>query len=212
MPELTPERRERKRQSDRQYTAAHREEARLRAQAWREANRERHRAYSRDYFAEHRADTNAKRVVRRANDLERERSTGRAYRAVHVIESRERTAAWYSAHPDRMREYVHRRRVRKRGVVLVIRIASDICGVCLDPLYPDLRHGHPLATTVGHEPPLSVASRDGWLVVTERPEHAACNKRKKVRLDCELTVHNRMSPIQETIASAPTWAAPDRRA
>lgn len=42
--------------------------------------------------------------------------------------------------------------------------------------------------SVGHEPPLSVAARDGWLIIAERPEHFLCNMRKGVRDDATFLV------------------------
>jgi hypothetical protein len=52
---------------------------------------------------------------------------------------------------------------------------------------PARRHPDPLFTTIGHEPPLAVAAREGWSVITERPEHLACNLQKGVQDDAMLS-------------------------
>jgi hypothetical protein len=80
-----------------------------------------------------------------------------------------------------------RRRTTRLGVALVIRLNDDLCGVCLAPLTVEAWPS-PLATTIGHEPPLSIVRREGWTVVVERPEHLICNQRKSGRLDAELGV------------------------
>jgi len=77
----------------------------------------------------------------------------------------------------------HRHRARKRGV-LIVREISSACGVCGRSLLCELRWPHPMATTVGHEPPLSRATPGS--VVVERPEHWSCNSRKGTRTDAEL--------------------------
>lgn len=71
------------------------------------------------------------------------------------------------------------------GVLLIVAVDAGHCGVCLAPL-TDARYPHPLSTTVGHEPPIAAAARDGWRVVAERPEHWSCNLSKGARTDAEL--------------------------
>ena len=90
--------------------------------------------------------------------------------------------------PERRRAFVaaqHKRRAALGGILLIVHVESDVCGVCQEPLtgaaYPD-----PLSTTIGHEPPLATAKRDGWRVVTERPEHWLCNQRKGARYDIDM--------------------------
>ena len=56
----------------------------------------------------------------------------------------------------------------------------------LQPIDRAVRWPDPMAYTVGHEPPLAAAERDGWRIVAERPEHLVCNQRKNVRTDAEL--------------------------
>lgn len=123
--------------------------------------------------------------------------------ATHRDEELARSAAYFAAHPTyrqerreraRQQERTYRerhpgirsdrrRRVAMAGIALVVHVEADHCGVCLGPLAPDLRHPDPLSTSVGHEPPLAVAQRDGWIVVAERPEHLLCNLRKGERVD-----------------------------
>jgi hypothetical protein len=103
--------------------------------------------------------------------------------------STERYRTWRAANPGRAlglrRAGRLARAARKAGVLLVVKVDADHCGVCLAPLTGET-WPHPMSTTVGHEPPLSVAERDGWLVVAERPEHWSCNQAKGARTDAEL--------------------------
>ena len=78
------------------------------------------------------------------------------------------------------------RQAAQAGILLRVQVEADYCGVCLQALTAEI-WPHPLSTTVGHEPPLSVAKRDGWKVVTERPEHWMCNEWKRARTDAECT-------------------------
>lgn len=51
------------------------------------------------------------------------------------------------------------------------------CGRCGCPIDPRYGSGsrHPLAESIGHEPPISWAVQNGIDVVTVRPEHWVCN-------------------------------------
>jgi hypothetical protein len=79
----------------------------------------------------------------------------------------------------------HRRHARKRALVMILRVNPPWCGVCFLPL-TDVPYPDPMSTTVGHEPPLSVAAREGWLTVIERPEHKRCNLWKGTLTDRQL--------------------------
>lgn len=122
------------------------------------------------------------------------------YRRNHLEQRRANSARWARNNPERSRAYAakyrrlhpevvladeHRRRVRKAGLLMVVRVESDVCGICQRPLvdrpYPD-----PMSTSVGHEPPLAYCAQNGWLVTAERPEHLICNQRKRTRLDIEI--------------------------
>lgn len=59
---------EQKQAKDREYAAAHREEARQKAQRWREANRDKHRAYAKKYYEEHKG-TSTGNSTKRSNKL-----------------------------------------------------------------------------------------------------------------------------------------------
>lgn len=85
-----------------------------------------------------------------------------------------------------------RRRVRKAGVTLVIRSVSTDCALCLSPL-TDARWPDPMATTIGHEPPLSRLAELGHPPVYERPEHWGCNIRKGAKTDQELQQRNQLA-------------------
>jgi len=78
-----------------------------------------------------------------------------------------------------------RRRAQKAGAMQVIQIAGTDCALCHKPLtgsrFPDL-----MATTIGHEPPLSRLAELGYPPVYERPEHWGCNRAKGTRTDQEL--------------------------
>lgn len=109
----------------------------------------------------------------------------RDYAARNRTATKARDAAYHAAHPEQALAIRHRRRVRRARVLLVVRVEASACGVCLQPLTAE-RYPHPMATTIGHEPPLSVAEREGWTVVAERPEHHRCNKSKGAHTDAEL--------------------------
>lgn len=75
-----------------------------------------------------------------------------------------------------------RRRNRERAVKIV-KVVSDTCGVCGIQLYPKAVWPDDLATTRGHEPPLSRAQPGD--TVTVRPEHWICNQAKGSMTDEE---------------------------
>lgn len=78
----------------------------------------------------------------------------------------------------------HRRYVRLSGIAFILKVETDYCGVCLGPLVED-SYPHPMSTSIGHEPPLLVAAREGWVTVIERPEHLLCNLRKGTLTDAD---------------------------
>jgi hypothetical protein len=84
-----------------------------------------------------------------------------------------------------MLEHGRRRRALRAGIVLTVKVTADECGICQKPLtdrpFPD-----PMSTTIGHEPPVTVAAREGWTVIAERPEHWMCNRRKWAKYDYEM--------------------------
>lgn len=176
-----------------EYDAAHTAEKRISSSRWRKANAERVRENKRRY---------------RDANLDRVREQERSYRAAHPEQYRdyaraslkrqleadadafrraanERNRRWKKLHPKERVAEVNRRRAFKKGVLLTVHVESEVCGVCEEPL-TDRQWPDPLATTVGHEPPLAVVAREGWLIVTERPEHFVCNMWKKDRLDMEM--------------------------
>ena len=85
---------------------------------------------------------------------------------------------WAKDNPAKRAGYEAKRRAAKAGVLLTVKVESDVCGVCQRPLDGDV--------SIGHEPPLAVARREGWSIVCERPEHLGCNVSKRDRLDTEL--------------------------
>jgi len=117
------------------------------------------------------------------------------YQSANADRIRERGTRWKSANPDKVRDSVRMRRVRKAGVTKTIRFDSDICSVptCQTLLVPGVKFPHPMSTTIGHEPPLSRLSELGVTTVTERPEHWICNQHKSARLDSELLAASRSS-------------------
>jgi hypothetical protein len=123
--------------------------------------------------------------------------TGLRRRAETREAQRAKRRAWRLANPAKhVASQVasqRRRMVYKAGVVLTIKVKSDVCGVCQGPLSPTADRWDPLFTTVGHEPPITIAARDGWQVITERPEHWRCNFLKGTRLDTEL------APVMELL-------------
>lgn len=85
------------------------------------------------------------------------------------------------------REAVKRVKAKRRvgHGVEVVRVLSTTCAICLAPLTDEV-FPHPLATTIGHEPPLVVVRRLSLTRVVERPEHWECNRAKGVKTDAEM--------------------------
>lgn len=171
---------------------------------WRAANPEKVQAMNRKANRKYARLNPDKEAARR----ERFRLENPDYWRERRDKGREYERLYRERHPDR-RSW-HQRRLAKRGIQFVVFVESDACGVCHKPLYPDAIYPDPKATTVGHEPPLSVAVRDGWRIIAERPEHARCNLWKQDRLDCQLPAQLPDDLIQNSIAAAARWAPPVR--
>lgn len=117
---------------------------------------------------------NARRYMRQKRSTEE----GRKY-------LNEAHTAWTRKNPGKIKLKTNERRATRAGVLMIVRVESDVCGVCYEPLtnapFPD-----PMSTTTGHEPPLSVVRKDGWRIVCERPEHWKCNSTKADRMDTDV--------------------------
>lgn len=185
------------------YRMKHREEAAERSRAWRLANPEREVELHRAWYSVNREKNNeASRAWRLANperaaELNRTwhlanpgrgAELDRAWRLANPERKAATMRAWYLANPERVAANNRRRRARKRGLT-VVRLSADTCQTpgCPNPvLHPDKVYPHPLATTAGHEPPISRCVELGITEVVERPEHWGCNARKGTRLDSEM--------------------------
>ena len=95
---------------------------------------------------------------------------------------------WRKSHPAAVRAKVQRRRGLPWVWLHVDPWPLD-CQICGDTLDPGLRFPHPLAETLGHEPPVAWMrlhpDHSGSLVL--RPEHWSCNLRKFDKPDWELS-------------------------
>lgn len=155
---------------------------------WRLAHPQENQEMQRRSYLAHAAERRSKSRERtrlwRALNPERARAATEEWRRSHGPNP-EYWRRWYAKHPNVELERTRARRRRRAGILLAVRVSSDLCGICQEPLtarrFPD-----PLSTTIGHEPPLAVAAREGWRVITERPEHWACNRRKSDHLDMEM--------------------------
>lgn len=209
----------RKRMQDPEYRARHAERERQRRaagkvddaewrRAWRAAHPDAVRAIQRRAVRKYAAANPEKERERRA----RFRAENPDYWRDRRDKGREYERAYRERHPD-VRSW-RRRKVARAGILLVVKVEATECGICLRPLEPDRSHPDPLATTIGHEPPLAVAAREGWTVAVERPEHLGCNLWKGARPDAELPAHAATSAarldIQSLIAAAASFAAPER--
>lgn len=181
--------REKHREYNRAWRAANRERVRDQARAWKQANPEKVREHQRAWKARHLEQIREQRRAYYLRNKEQSRERARAYKQADPEKVREQqrmsSRKWRRTHREIARRRENRRETRKAGVLLVVEVQADHCGVCQRPLtslpYPD-----PMSTTVGHEPPLAVACRDGWLIVATRPEHWGCNMRKSDRMDVDL--------------------------
>jgi len=200
------ERRRRHAESERRRRAAGKVNDTAWRRAWRAANPDKVREIN---------ERARRKYVEANRDAERMRSRRffdehPTYRSEHRDEAREAERRYRERHPGR-RPWI-RRRTTRVGVLLVVGVDASECGTCLAPLN-DVAYPHPMATTVGHEPPLAVAARDGWLVVAERPEHLRCNLRKGDRLDgAHHAAALAFASIHDVIAAAARWAPPERYA
>ena len=159
-----------------EWRAAHPEYERER----RVADPVRYRAYAAKNRATHREQRNAEQraytALKRAEPeyLEAQHAYRTAYRA---------------ANREQMRFLT--RRYRERSIdpsVTWTDVESDECGVCGEALQPRAVWPDPMATTIGHEPPLSRIS-EGFTEGVRRPEHWVCNRIvKHARLDTEIAV------------------------
>jgi hypothetical protein len=122
----------------------------------------------------------------RAANPERSAEIKKRWVEAHPEKRRQASREWAARNPDATNRGIHRRRGRKANVLLFVRVDSNDCGVCLQAIDPTARWPDPMSRTVGHEPPLAAAERDGWRVVAERPEHLRCNQRKQSKTDAEL--------------------------
>lgn len=175
--------------------------------AWRAAHPETVRESNRRAAKKYAAANPEKERARR----ERFRAENPDYWRERRDKGREYERAYRERHPE-MRSW-RSRKVAKAGIILVVKVDATECGVCQESLQPERTHPDPLATTVGHEPPLTVAARDGWTVVAERPEHLGCNLRKGVRTDAELGAHAATSvlAVSQLVISAAARSAPPGR-
>lgn len=192
----------RRRMQDPEYRAKHaanerrrRAEGKVNDSEWRKA----WRAANPDKFREIQRKASKKYAAANPDKGRARRAKFRAENPTYFADRREIARKQEKAYRDRRRiarpefRAWRKRRVAKAGVVLTIQIVSLDCGVCFHQLRPDLSHPHPLSTSVGHEPPLSVVAREGWTVIVERPEHLQCNLSKGERQDCELVGHAAMA-------------------
>jgi hypothetical protein len=159
---------------------------------WQAAHKDQIRAYSQAHY-----DPEKSRVyhlAHRAEHRDRINANQRAYTARLRAEQpgyHEAQAAYLTAYRAANRERMRflSNRYRERSIdpsVTWTDIESDECGVCHETLQPRAVWPDPMATTIGHEPPVS-RIREGFTEGVRRPEHWVCNRIvKHARLDAEL--------------------------
>ena len=159
---------------------------------WRAAHRNELRDYEklrtddgtrRVYAAKHRVAHRAERNAAQRAYTARKRAEGPEYQQAQ----RAYLIAYRAANRERMRFLTNRYRERSMDPsVTWTDIRSDECGVCGEALQPYAVWPDPMATTIGHEPPISRAS-EGFTEGVRRPEHWICNRIvKHARLDSEI--------------------------
>lgn len=106
------------------YNAAHREEQRIYSATYQVAHREEKRAYAAAYYLAHREEKRAATAAYYIAHHEERLAVQAAYNTAHRQERRdwnastahrEKLLAWRVAHPEKFREYAHRRRARLRS-------------------------------------------------------------------------------------------------
>jgi hypothetical protein len=150
---------------------------------YRENHRSQRREYNKRYRIEH---------AEQVRDYAKKYNLTNGYNPEYCRPHPERKAftdrRFFLNNRNKVAGYRNRRREARAAVTLRIIVDSDICGVptCGEPLVIEAVYPDPLATTIGHEPPLSRLKDLGITTVTERKEHWKCNRWKNRRLDSEL--------------------------
>lgn len=104
----------------------------------------------------------------------------RRWRELNREKSRQQRRDWRKANPEQNREGSRRWRARKNGgsvgPVDLDALWTGTCGICIEPLDPELKHPDPMSKSIDHILPLSKGgshSQDNlqWA-------HLVCNDRK----------------------------------
>lgn len=163
---------------------------RARMARWVEANRERKRDADRAYCAANREQRNAKDRQWREDNHEVIVERKRLANAANPEPNRARVARWQREHPERVRAQQvaiqQRRRARLAGVPSDLWTRDDVwsksagvCGLCLSPIDPAS------SWHVDHIVPVSRGGSN--LLANVQAAHAFCNISKGPRLRSEVT-------------------------
>lgn len=107
--------RDRKRQMDRDYAAANREQARARARAWAAANRERKRQTDRNYAAANQERISEQSATYREKNKDRIRQNKARYAEENKEAIRQRRKEWRQANHGKVLANVTLRKMKKRN-------------------------------------------------------------------------------------------------
>jgi 5-methylcytosine-specific restriction endonuclease McrA len=166
------------------WFAANRERKNQTSREWYRANRDAAAEYQRAYNAAR--PGNRARLVREWRDAnpERDRANWTAWRQANRDRLRELGRQQYAANPEKFINKAHRRRAQVAGApvgsVDLEALWTGSCGLCGEPIDPDLKHPDPMSKSVDHIIPLS---KGGAHEQTNLQwAHLFCNVSKGARL------------------------------
>lgn len=172
------------------WRETHREQAIAATTEWGQLNKEKKRLQYQRYYERHKGDVRSYREEHAAERRSYQQVYGPIYRNEHPDAVRASSRNWARTHPEARRMALPRRRERLAQVGDYVRMdpwPTD-CQVCHALLDPNLHGLVPIASSLGHEPPIRWASDHpeytGPYVI--RPEHLSCNARKGTRPDWEM--------------------------
>lgn len=170
----------------RRYYAENKESRSEYARRWYLKNREAAGERSRRYYEE---NSDRMREYRRryyVQNIEKERESTQRYREENREKRREDARRYWEQNPDVRRKNRQARRARERNALDETFLPGEVygrdgwtCGICQQPVDPDLRHPDPMSPSLDHIVPLSLGGRHSR--ANTQLAHLLCNIRKGAR-------------------------------
>lgn len=153
-----------------------------------EANRrwrEEHPDAAAEYYKANRERVAENGRRRRTENADQVAATSKAWRAANKEKVNAAARRWQKEHPEKGREIAARRRARKRAakadkVDLALMWGDGRCGLCRQPVDPDLQYPEPMSKSIDHIVPLARGGTHEQANV--QLAHLVCNNRKGARV------------------------------